>query len=563
MDRVSKFHGTRQVLKDISLSYFYGAKIGVIGANGSGKSSLLRILAQKDADIVGDVHLQEGYTIGFLEQEPELSKGKTVKDVVMEGVQDVVELLAEFDQVNEEFASPDADIDKLMVRQERIQEKLDACNAWELDSTLELAMEALRCPPSEQIVDTLSGGERRRVALCRLLLQKPDVLLLDEPTNHLDAETIAWLENMLRQYEGTIICVTHDRYFLDNVATWILELDRGEGIPWKGNYSSWLKQKAERLRLEEKKETERQHILERELEWIGMNPKGRHAKSKARIKDYEALLSNSRKEKTKELRLTIPTSKRLGNQVLDVENLSKHYGDHLIFDNLSFSVPQGAIVGIVGANGAGKTTLFKMIMGAYGVATYNGESGKTEIVSCDEGSIKIGESVILGYADQMRGVLKDENTVWQQLSSGLDIIKMPDGSTVNSRAYCSWFNFSGADQSKKIGVLSGGERNRVNLAMMLKEGANVLLLDEPTNDLDVATLRSLEEALADFAGAALIISHDRWFLDRICTHLLVFEATGEIIWYDGNWSEYVLWRREKFGKDADIPRRAIYRKFER
>ncbi len=563
MDRVSKFHGTKQVLKDISLSYFYGAKIGVIGANGSGKSSLLRILAQRDADIVGDVHLQDGYTIGFLEQEPELTKGKTVKDVVMEGVSDIVELLAEFDRVNEEFGNPDADIDKLMVRQEKIQEKLDACNAWELDSTLELAMEALRCPPSEQIVDTLSGGERRRVALCRLLLQKPDILLLDEPTNHLDAETIAWLENMLKRYEGTIICVTHDRYFLDNVATWILELDRGEGIPWKGNYSSWLQQKSERLRLEEKKESERQRALQRELEWIGMSPKGRHAKSKARIKDYEALLANKGKEKMKELRMNIPTSKRLGSQVIDAINLSKHYGEHLIFDNLNFSIPQGAIVGIVGANGAGKTTLFKLIMGAYGVATYNGESGKKEVVAPDEGNIKIGESVILGYADQMRDSLKDENTVWQQLSSGLDIIKMPDGSEVNSRAYCAWFNFSGADQSKKIGVLSGGERNRVNLAMMLKEGANVLLLDEPTNDLDVATLRSLEEALESFAGSALIISHDRWFLDRICTHLLVFEASGEIIWYDGNWSEYALWRREKFGKDADVPKRAIYRKFER
>ena len=563
MERVSKFHGNKQVLKDISLSYFYGAKIGVIGSNGSGKSSLLRILSQQDTDIVGDVHLQEGYTIGFLEQEPELSKGKTVKDVVMEGVSDVVKLLEEFDQVNEAFGSPDADIDKLMARQEKIQEKLDAVGAWELESTLELAMEALRCPPAEQIVDTLSGGERRRVALCRLLLQKPDVLLLDEPTNHLDAETIAWLENRLKNYEGTIICVTHDRYFLDNVATWILELDRGEGIPWKGNYSSWLMQKSERLRLEEKKETERQRILQRELEWIGLSAKGRHAKSKARIKDYEALLKEESKEKVRELRMTIPTSKRLGSKVIDVEHLCKHYGEHLIFEDLSFSVPQGAIVGIVGANGAGKTTLFKLIMGVAGVATTNGESGKEEILKADEGTIEIGESVILGYADQMRGQLKDENTVWQQLSSGLDIMKMPDGSTVNSRAYCSWFNFSGSDQSKKIGVLSGGERNRVNLAMMLKEGANVLLLDEPTNDLDVATLRSLEEALSSFAGSALIISHDRWFLDRVCTHLLVFEATGEVIWYDGNWSEYVVWRREKFGKDADVPKRAIYRKFER
>ena len=563
MDRVSKFHGNKQVLKDISLSYFYGAKIGVIGANGSGKSSLLRILAQRDEDITGYVHLLDGYTIGFLEQEPELAKGKTTKEIALEGVQDVVNLLQEFDKVNEEFGSPDADIDSLMARQEKIQEKLDACNAWELDSRLELAMQALRCPPPEQIIDTLSGGERRRVALCRLLLQKPDILLLDEPTNHLDAETIAWLENMLRQYEGTIICVTHDRYFLDNVATWILELDRGEGIPWKGNYSSWLQQKSEKLRLEEKKETEKQRILQRELEWIGMSAKGRHAKSKARIKDYEKLASSNGKEKIKELRIVIPTSKRLGTQVIDVENLSKHYENHLIFDKLNFSVPQGAIVGIVGANGAGKTTLFKLIMGAYGIPLLNTKTGKKEKVVQDEGSIKIGDSVILGYADQMRDVLEDDKTVWQQLSSGLDIIKMPDGSEVNSRAYCASFNFSGQDQSKKVGVLSGGERNRLNLAMMLKEGANVLLLDEPTNDLDVATLRSLEEALADFAGSALIISHDRWFLDRICTHLLVFESTGEVLWYDGNWSEYVLWRREKFGKDADVPKRAIYRKFER
>jgi len=563
MDRVSKFHGSKQVLKDISLSYFYGAKIGVIGANGSGKSSLLRILAQKDEEITGYVHLLEGYTIGFLEQEPELAKGKSAKEIALEGVQDVVNLLKEFDEVNEAFGEPDADIDSLMARQEKIQEKLDAHNAWELDSRLELAMEALRCPPPDQIVDTLSGGERRRLALCRLLLQKPDILLLDEPTNHLDAETIAWLENMLRQYEGTIICVTHDRYFLDNVATWILELDRGEGIPWKGNYSSWLQQKTERLRLEEKKESERQRVLQRELEWIGMSAKGRHAKSKARIKDYEKLASSGSKEKLKELRIVIPTSKRLGEKVIDVENISKHYGDHLIFDKLSFSVPQGAIVGIVGPNGAGKTTLFKLIMSTYGSLSSNANTNGQEKIEADSGCIKIGESVILGYADQMRDVLEDDKSVWQQLSAGLDIIKMPDGSEVNSRAYCASFNFSGQDQSKKVGVLSGGERNRLNLAMMLKEGANVLLLDEPTNDLDVATLRSLEEALADFAGSALIISHDRWFLDRICTHLLVFESSGEILWYDGNWSEYVLWRREKFGKDADVPKRAIYRKFER
>ncbi len=569
MDRVSRAHGTKQVLKDISLSYFYGAKIGVIGSNGSGKSSLLRIMAGVDTDFTGDVASADGYTIGYLEQEPKLESGKTVKDVVSEGVQELVDLLAEFDAVNEAFGDPDADMDKLMDKQAKIQDKLDATDAWNLDSRLDLAMEALRCPPADQVVDVLSGGEKRRVALCRLLLQKPDILLLDEPTNHLDAETVAWLERHLHQYPGTIICVTHDRYFLDNVAGWILELDRGEGIPWKGNYSSWLDQKQKRLALEEKGESERQKVLKRELEWIGMSPKGRHAKSKARINEYEKLLSQGAKEKIKDSQITIPPGPRLGNLVIEAKDLAKHYGDRLLFDKLNFSVPAGAIVGIIGPNGAGKTTLFKMIVGAAGYEVPEGVEQKKQIVKPDEGEIKIGESVKLCYVDQTREKLDAEKTVWEQLSDGQDIIKL--GMTesgqaireVNSRAYCSWFNFSGQDQSRKVGVLSGGERNRLNLAMMLKEGANVLMLDEPTNDLDVTTLRALEEALESFAGSALVISHDRWFLDRVCSHILAFEANGEVVWFDGNWTEYSVWRREKYGKDADTPHRGVYRKLER
>ena len=569
MDRVSRTHGTKQVLKDISLSYFYGAKIGVIGSNGSGKSSLLRIMAGIDGDYTGEVSSAPGYTIGYLEQEPQLQSGKTVREVVSEGVQELVDLLAEFDKINEAFGDPDADMDKLMEKQAKVQEKLDATDAWNLDSRLDLAMEALRCPPADQVIDVLSGGEKRRVALCRLLLQKPDILLLDEPTNHLDAETVAWLERHLHQYAGTIICVTHDRYFLDNVAGWILELDRGEGIPWKGNYSSWLDQKQKRLALEEKGETERQKALKRELEWIGMSPKGRHAKSKARINEYEKLLAQGSKEKIKDSQITIPPGPRLGNLVIDVKNAAKHYGDRILFDKLNFSVPAGAIVGIIGPNGAGKTTLFKMIVGAAGFEPPEGADQKRQIVKPDEGEIKIGDSVKLCYVDQTREKLDPNKTVWEQLSDGLDIIKLgaSDGSSgvreVNSRAYCSWFNFSGQDQSRKVGVLSGGERNRLNLAMMLKEGGNVLMLDEPTNDLDVTTLRALEEALESFAGSVLVISHDRWFLDRVCSHILAFEADGEVVWFDGNWTEYAEWRREKYGKDADTPHRGVYRKLER
>ena len=569
MDRVSRTHGTKQVLKDISLSYFYGAKIGVIGSNGSGKSSLLRIMAGIDGDYTGEVSSAPGYTIGYLEQEPQLQSGKTVREVVSEGVQELVDLLAEFDKINEAFGDPDADMDKLMEKQAKVQEKLDATDAWNLDSRLDLAMEALRCPPADQVIDVLSGGEKRRVALCRLLLQKPDILLLDEPTNHLDAETVAWLERHLHQYAGTIICVTHDRYFLDNVAGWILELDRGEGIPWKGNYSSWLDQKQKRLALEEKGETERQKALKRELEWIGMSPKGRHAKSKARINEYEKLLAQGSKEKIKDSQITIPPGPRLGNLVIDVKNAAKHYGDRILFDKLNFSVPAGAIVGIIGPNGAGKTTLFKMIVGAAGFETPEGADQKRQIVKPDEGEIKIGDSVKLCYVDQTREKLDPNKTVWEQLSDGLDIIKLgaSDGSSgvreVNSRAYCSWFNFSGQDQSRKVGVLSGGERNRLNLAMMLKEGGNVLMLDEPTNDLDVTTLRALEEALESFAGSVLVISHDRWFLDRVCSHILAFESDSEVVWFDGNWTEYAEWRREKYGNDADTPHRGVYRKLER
>ncbi len=575
MDGVSRSHGTKQVLKDICLSYYYGAKIGVLGLNGSGKSSLLKILAGVDTEFIGETSCAPGYSIGYLEQEPHLEPGKTVKEVVSEGVQEIVDLLAEFDSINEAFGDPDADMDKLMDRQAKVQEKLDASNAWELDSQLELAMEALRCPPADQTVDVLSGGERRRVALCRLLLQKPDILLLDEPTNHLDAETVAWLERHLQQYEGTIIAVTHDRYFLDNVAGWILELDRGEGIPWKGNYSSWLEQKSNRLSMEEKGESDRRKQLDRELEWIRMSPKGRHAKSKARINQYEKLLSEEGKEKIKDTKISIPAGPRLGSLVIESKGISKSFGDRLLFDNVEFLVPPGAIVGIIGPNGAGKTTLFKLIAGAAGQAVpTGGPNGETAIMTPDSGTIRLGETVKLTYVDQMRGKLDPNLTVYEQLSGGADIIKLGamdangrplNGPVreVNSRAYCSWFNFSGADQSRKVGVLSGGERNRLNLAMMVKEAANVLLLDEPTNDLDVNTMRALEEALDSFAGCAMVISHDRWFLDRVCTHLIAFEADGEVVWYDGNWSEYAEWRREKYGTDADTPHRGVYRKLER
>lgn len=547
MDRVGKKHGTKQVLKDISLSYYYGAKIGVIGLNGSGKSSLLRILAGKDTEIAGDTTCAPGYTIGFLEQEPYLEQGKTVREIVSEGVQELVNLLAEFEAVGDAYGDPDADYDKLADKQAKLQEKIEEQDGWNLDSRLDFAMEALRCPPADQVVDVLSGGERRRVALCRLLLRKPDILLLDEPTNHLDAETVAWLERHLQQYEGTVIAVTHDRYFLDNVAGWILELDRGEGIPWKGNYSSWLEQKGQRLAQEEKGDSDRAKTLERELEWVRMSPKGRHAKSKARISQYEKLLADGDREKVKETKLFIPAGPRLGSVVVEAKGLTKAYGDKLLFKDLEFVIPPGAVVGIVGPNGAGKTTLFKLMAG---------------METADSGTLRLGDTVKLAFADQMRENLDPDKTVWQQLSDGLDIIKLGGSKEVNSRAYCSWYNFSGGDQQKKVGVLSGGERNRLNLAVMLKEGCNLLLLDEPTNDLDVNTLRALEEALDGFAGSALVVSHDRWFLDRVCTHLLAFED-GEVIWYDGNWSEYAEYRREKLGHDADRPHRYVYRKLER
>ncbi len=547
MDRVTKRHGTKVVLKDISLSYYYGAKIGVIGLNGSGKSSLLKILAGRDTEFLGETSIAPGYTVGLLEQEPYLEPGKTVKEVVSEGVQEIVDLLAEFDRINEAFGDPDADFDKLAARQAKVQEQLEAADAWNLDARLDLAMDALRCPPADKVVDVLSGGERRRVALCRLLLKKPDILLLDEPTNHLDAETVAWLEKHLQQYEGTVIAVTHDRYFLDNVAGWILELDRGEGIPWKGNYSSWLDQKAKRLEMEEKGESARAKQLERELEWIGMSAKGRHAKSKARIERYEKLLAEEGKEKIKEARIVLPAGPRLGNVVIKAEGIAKSYDDKLLYENLSFEVPPGAIVGIIGPNGAGKSTLLKMITGQE---------------KPDKGRLVLGDTVKLGYADQNRAALDPEKTVWEQLSGGLDIIKLGKRE-VPSRAYCSWFNFSGSDQQKKVGVLSGGERNRLNMALMVQDCANVLLLDEPTNDLDVNTMRALEEALDDFAGAALVVSHDRWFLDRVCTHILAFEGNSEAIWYDGNFTEYMEWRRSQLGAEADRPHRIVYRKLER
>ena len=559
MDRVSRSYGTKVVLKDISISYYYGAKIGVVGANGSGKSSLFKILAGRDKDFVGETTLLPGYTIGYLEQEPELEAGKTVMEIVREGVKEITDLLAEFDQINEAFGDPDADFDKLCARQGEVQEKLDLLDAWNLENNLELAMEALRCPPADQIVDVLSGGERRRVALCRLLLQKPDILLLDEPTNHLDAETVAWLENHLNQYPGTVIAVTHDRYFLDDVAGWILELDRGEGYPFKGNYSSWLEQKNARLAQEAKGESQRQKEIARELEWIHTSAKGRQAKHKEHITRYNELMAQESKKQLKDTQISIPAGPRLGNQVIDAENITKSFGDKLLFENLSFHIPAGAIVGIVGPNGAGKTTLFKMIAG---------------IEKPDSGEIKIGQTVKAVYVDQMRSTLDENKTVYETLSGGADIVKLGavdekgralEGGVreVNAHAYCGWFNFGGADQNKKVGVLSGGEKNRLHLGMMLKESGNVLMLDEPTNDLDVQTVRALEEALEDFAGCALVVSHDRWFLDRICTHILAFENNSEVRFFEGNWSEYAAWKKEQFGEEAGVPKRTVYRKLSR
>ena len=546
---VSKYYSKKPILKDIYLSYFYGAKIGVLGLNGSGKSSLLRILAGVDKDFSGETVVAPGHTIGFLEQEPHLDETKTVREMVEQGVQGTVDLLNEFNRINERFAEPmtDEEMDKLIERQGEVQEKLDSLNGWDLDSQLEMAMDALRCPPGETPVKILSGGEKRRVALCRLLLQAPDILLLDEPTNHLDAESIGWLEHHLQRYAGTVIAVTHDRYFLDNVAGWILELDRGQGIPWRGNYSSWLEQKQARLKHEEKSESERQRTLERELEWIRMSPKGRHAKSKARIGAYESLLRKDHEKQARELEIYIPPGPRLGKVVIEADKVSKAYGDNLLIDGMSFSLPPGGIIGVIGPNGAGKTTLFRMI------------TGEEEP---DSGTVRIGETVKLAYVEQSRSVLDPEKTIWEAISDGKDTIEL-GSRAVNSRAYVARFNFSGTDQQKKVGLLSGGERNRVHLARMLKEGANVILLDEPTNDLDVNTMRALEDALENFAGCAVVISHDRWFLDRIVTHILAFEGDSTVVWFDGNYSEYEADRKARLGTAAEQPHRIKYRQLTR
>jgi len=545
---VSKFYDKKAVLKDIYLSYFYGAKIGVIGLNGSGKSSLLRILAGVDKEIQGETVISSGHTVGYLEQEPLIDDSRTVREVVEEAVKETVALLKEFDEINASFAEPmsDQDMEKLLARQGEVQERLEHQDAWDLDSRLEMAMDALRCPPPETPVKILSGGERRRVALCRLLLQKPDILLLDEPTNHLDAESVAWLEHHLQSYAGTIIAVTHDRYFLDNVAGWILELDRGAGIPWKGNYTSWLEQKQERLRREEKSESERQKTLQRELEWIRMSPKARHAKGQARVTAYENLLQEQTEKRREDLEIQIPPGPRLGDVVIESDKVSKGYGENLLVDDMTFKLPRGGIVGVIGPNGAGKTTLFRMI---------------TKQETPDKGTIKIGETVQLAYVDQSR-TLDPNKSIWEEISGGADVLKLGTRE-VNSRAYVGRFNFSGSDQQKKVSMLSGGERNRVHLARMLKEGANVLLLDEPTNDLDVNTLRALEEALENFAGCAVVISHDRWFLDRIATHMLAFEGDSKVIWFEGNYSDYEEDRKARLGAAAETPHRIKYRQLTR
>ena len=533
----------RHIIKNIYLSFFYGAKIGVLGLNGSGKSTLLRIIAGIDKDIQGQVAFSPGYSVGMLEQEPQLDQTKTVREVVEEGVQEVVDLLKEFDEINEAFGAEDADFDKLLTRQGEVQEKLDTFDAWNLDNRLEIAMDALRCPPSDAIISTLSGGEKRRVALCRLLLRQPDVLLLDEPTNHLDAESVLWLEEHLRQYKGTVIAVTHDRYFLDNVAGWILELDRGEGIPWKGNYSSWLEQKQDRLKKEEKTESKRQKTLQRELEWVRLSPKARQAKSKARLGAYEKLLGEEGREKEDKLEIFIPAGPRLGNKVIEAHGVSMAFGDRLLYENLNFALPPAGIVGIIGPNGAGKTTLFKLI------------TGQLKPIS---GHFDVGETVQLAYVDQEHDNLDPVKTVYQSISDGNDWV-MLGGKQSNARAYVSRFNFGGGDQEKKVGTLSGGERNRVHLAMTLKEGGNLLLLDEPTNDLDVNTLRALEEGLENFAGCAVIISHDRWFLDRVATHILAFEGDSQVYWFEGNFSEYEENRKKRLGTEA-TPTRIKYKK---
>ena len=545
---VSKvFPPQKQVLKNIYLSFFYGAKIGIIGLNGSGKSTLLKIIAGVEKEYQGEVVFSPGYSVGYLEQDPKLEPGKTVKEIVQEGVQEIVDTLKEYEEVNEKFGDPEVledpdKMDALINRQAELQDKIEATDAWNLDSRLERAMDALRCPPEDQVVDTLSGGERRRVALCRLLLQQPDVLLLDEPTNHLDAESIDWLEQHLQQYAGTVICITHDRYFLDHVAGWILELDRGEGIPWKGNYSSWLDQKTKRMAQEEKQASKRRKTLERELEWINMAPKARQAKGKARLNSYEALLNEDQKEREAKLEIFIPNGPRLGNKVIEAQHVAKAFGDKLLFDDLNFMLPPNGIVGVIGPNGAGKTTLFKMIMG---------------MESIDKGTFEVGETVKVGYADQTHKDIDPKKTVYQVVSGGQEFIRV-GGKEINSRAYLSKFNFAGADQEKLCGVLSGGERNRLHLALTLKAEANVLLLDEPTNDIDVNTLRALEEGLENFAGCAVVVSHDRWFLDRICTHILSFEGDSNVVFYEGSYSEYEEYKRKQLG-DVE-PKRVRYRK---
>ncbi len=549
MVQVSKVHGTKTVLRDISLGFFYGAKIGVLGLNGAGKSTLLKIMADTEEPSDGQVVRAPGYSVGMLEQEPTMTAGKTVLEIVEEGAAESKALLDEFDQLAEKFAEPmdDDEMQRVLDRQADVQDKIEAAGAWELDSRLELAMDALRCPPGDTVVDHLSGGELRRVALCRLLIQQPDILLLDEPTNHLDAESVGWLERHLKDYPGTVIAVTHDRYFLDNVAGWILELDRGHGIPWKGNYSSWLEQKEERLRQEERSEGRRQKTLERELEWIKMAPRARHAKGKARISAYQDLLSQEPEKMVKELEIWIPPGPRLGDIVIEADALSKAYGDKLLFEDMTFSIPPGAVVGIVGGNGAGKTTLFELI---------------ADQIEADSGGLRLGETVKLGYVDQKRSTLDPEKTVWEVISEGSDSVWL-GRVEVNSRAYVGRFNFTGSDQQKPVGLLSGGERNRVHLARVLKEGSNLLMLDEPTNDLDVNTLRALEEAILAFAGCVLVISHDRWFLDRIATHILAFEGDSHVEWFPGPYSDYLADRRKRLGDKADRPHRVTYRKLTR
>ncbi len=549
MIRVSKRHGQREVLKDISLSYFYGAKIGVLGLNGAGKSSLLKILAGVDQAFDGKTVVAPGYTVGYLEQEPLSGETRTVREVVEEGVAEIAALVKEYEAINAKFAEPmeAEEMDALIERQGQVQERMDAAGAWDLDARLEMAMDALRCPPPDTPISVISGGERRRVALCRLLLQSPDILLLDEPTNHLDAESVAWLERFLQKFPGTVIAVTHDRYFLDNVAGWILELDRGRGIPWKGNYSSWLEQKQQRLANEEKAETERRKTLERELEWIRLSPKGRHAKGKARINAYEALVSQESEKRAKDLEIYIPPGPRLGKTVVEAVGVSKSMGESLLMDNMSFIIPAGAIVGVIGPNGAGKTTLFKLLTG---------------LEQPDSGTITVGETVRFAYVDQNRESLTPGKTVYDVISDGAEVIKLGNRE-VNARAYCSRFNFTGQDQQKKVDVLSGGERNRVHLARMLKSGANVILLDEPTNDLDVNTMRALEDGLENFAGTVLVISHDRWFLDRIATHILAFEGDSRVDFFDGNYSEYEADRKKRLGKEAEQPHRVKFRKLTR